>query len=151
MGRLGTVASESRPSPSGRDECKEDKQITQGTRPLEHVSEVTYHSLQVPNVKLRPAQPSSSTSSKRSNGRSHQSSNGSRNLVRHSSPDNEPENTFVDMCPRPFKGVVLCATGIQDKVRPLSQGGTYITTRLTSPRRLYSRLRLSSVPNTAKT
>ncbi|KAF9790343.1 hypothetical protein BJ322DRAFT_1035700 [Thelephora terrestris] len=69
----------------------------------------------VPNVKLRPAQPSSSASSKRSSDRSHQPSSGLRNLIRHSSPDNEPENTFVDLCPRPFKGVVLCATGIQDK------------------------------------
>ena len=87
------------------------------------VSYFTYQSLQVPNVKLRPAQPSSSASSKRSDGRLHQPSNCSRNLVRHSSPDDEPENTFVDLCPRPFKGVVLCATGIQDKVRRFCHSG----------------------------
>lgn len=78
--------------------------------------DLAHHSFQVPNVKLRPAQPSSSASSKRSNGRSYRSSDDSKNLVRHSSPDNEPENTFVDLCPRPFKGVILCATGIEDKV-----------------------------------
>ncbi|TFY58573.1 hypothetical protein EVG20_g8092, partial [Dentipellis fragilis] len=56
----------------------------------------------VPNVKLRPAQPSSS----------------SRRVPspppRTSSPiyGNEPECSFYDPCPRPFKGVVLCATGV---------------------------------------
>ncbi|KAF9650190.1 hypothetical protein BDM02DRAFT_3259867 [Thelephora ganbajun] len=75
----------------------------------------TNKSRKVPNVKLRPAQPSSSASSEQLNGRPRQSPNSSKNLVRHSSPDNESENTFVDMCPRPFKGIVLCVTGIQDK------------------------------------
>ena len=110
-----------------------------------------YHSFQVPNVKLRPAQPSSSASTKRSNDRSHQSSSNSRNLVRHSSPDNEPENTFVDSCPRPFKGVVLCATGIQDKVGLFSHDPAHSTIGLTFPRRPCSRLRLNLVQNIART
>ncbi|KAA1467213.1 hypothetical protein DENSPDRAFT_832209 [Dentipellis sp. KUC8613] len=56
----------------------------------------------VPNVKLRPAQPS--TSSRRV----------PSPPPRTSSPiyGNEPECSFYDPCPRPFKGVVLCATGV---------------------------------------
>ena len=112
------VASKPRPPPLACDECEEDEQVTQGTRSSTRIYrlDLPLPSFQVPNVKLRPAQPSSSSSSKRSNDPPHQSSSGLRHLVPHSSQDDEPENTFVDLCPRPFKGIVLCATGIQDKV-----------------------------------
>ena len=51
-------------------------------------------------------------SSKQSNGRAHQPSNSSSGLVRHSSPDVDPDNTFVNMCPHPFKRVTLCAINL---------------------------------------
>ncbi|KAK2460176.1 hypothetical protein APHAL10511_007855 [Amanita phalloides] len=60
----------------------------------------------VPNVKLRPAQPGDGT------GRT------SRMVTEEESAcwaQETQETTVSDMCPRPFKGVVLCATGIQDK------------------------------------
>ncbi|THH28236.1 hypothetical protein EUX98_g5958 [Antrodiella citrinella] len=68
----------------------------------------------VPNVKLRPAIPAPSGSS--SNSR-----NGSKQMKRNDSGfDSEGEGDVsaaysVDICPRPFKGVLLCATGINDK------------------------------------
>ena len=57
----------------------------------------------------------------------------------------------MDSCPRPFKGVVLCATGIQDKVGRFGRDGAHLTTGLTFSRRLCSRLRWNLVPNIART
>ncbi len=71
---------------------------------------------QVPNVKLRPAQPSK---------RSKRNSNNSPSLLERtrtedSGFDSDQDTSFTDHVPRPFKGVVLCATGLNDKVRSLS-------------------------------
>ncbi|KAM6504048.1 hypothetical protein JOM56_000991 [Amanita muscaria] len=65
----------------------------------------------VPNVKLRPAQAAGTSS----NGKVKASS---RRLVDEGSTcfAQETQDTGTsDPCPRPFKGVVLCATGIADK------------------------------------
>ena len=77
----------------------------------------------VPNVKLRPAIPASSASSSTSR-------NGAKQVKRKDSGfdsegDLDTSTTYsVDVCPRPFKGVVLCATGINDKAchAPLISG-----------------------------
>ncbi|KAF6756825.1 hypothetical protein DFP72DRAFT_892416 [Ephemerocybe angulata] len=65
----------------------------------------TNKSHRVPNVKLRPGEPQPSNA-----------------LVAHESsfwPDDSQlrsdDTTFRDTCPRPFRNVVLCATGISDK------------------------------------
>ncbi|KDQ59126.1 hypothetical protein JAAARDRAFT_206090 [Jaapia argillacea MUCL 33604] len=58
----------------------------------------------VPNVKLRPAAPQP---------RAHYDV---------PSYDAQVDSTqFVDMCPRPFKGFVICATGVQDKTTLFKQ------------------------------
>ncbi|KAJ3556973.1 hypothetical protein NM688_g1730 [Phlebia brevispora] len=62
----------------------------------------------VPNVKLRPALPS--TSSRPRKTASHDSGF-----------ESEYEACYVDTCPRPFRGVVLCATGIEDKTTIFKQ------------------------------
>lgn len=68
--------------------------------------------MQVPNVKLRPAQASSSSLSSSRLRVQHDS------WVQDSDEIKEPETQAgVDTCPRPFKGVILCATGVVDKVR----------------------------------
>ena len=58
---------------------------------------------QVPNVKLRPALASSNPKAR-------------QNPSHDSGFESENENSIVDTCPRPFRDVVLCATGINDKV-----------------------------------
>ncbi|KAE9400377.1 hypothetical protein BT96DRAFT_650615 [Gymnopus androsaceus JB14] len=58
-------------------------------------------SAKVPNVKLRPAQPGASLSS-------------SSFVIQDSQIDND-DTKYYDPTPRPFAGVVLCATGITDK------------------------------------
>ncbi|KAF9450451.1 hypothetical protein P691DRAFT_725915 [Macrolepiota fuliginosa MF-IS2] len=63
----------------------------------------TNKSSKVPNVKLRPA-PSAILSRW----------NSERCLAEDSQLGSD-DTTFMDFCPRPFKGVVLCATGIKDK------------------------------------
>ncbi|EPS93530.1 hypothetical protein FOMPIDRAFT_101949 [Fomitopsis schrenkii] len=67
----------------------------------------TNKSAKVPNVKLRPAAPADRA-------------NRSRNVTpplwaRDLGLDSEQEVSAVDLCPRPFQGVVVCATGIDDK------------------------------------
>ena len=64
--------------------------------------------MKVPNVKLRPAAPVERT-------------NRSRNdtpplWARDMGLESEQEVSAIDLCPRPFRGVVVCATGIEDKV-----------------------------------
>ncbi|OBZ72552.1 hypothetical protein A0H81_07422 [Grifola frondosa] len=63
-------------------------------------------SKKVPNVKLRPAAPRNSRDA-----RTPESTE-----MHYSSFDSEQETSFADLCPRPFKDVVLCATGIDDKM-----------------------------------
>ncbi|KAI0656498.1 hypothetical protein C8Q70DRAFT_338674 [Cubamyces menziesii] len=63
-------------------------------------------SKKVPGVKLRPAAPSAN-----------QDLRTPESTWTHSSGlDSDEETTHADLCPRPFKGLVLCATGINDKV-----------------------------------
>lgn len=64
---------------------------------------------QVPNVKLRPADPSYS-----SRHQLEESPYNERYLVQDSQASGSEDASF-GMCPRPFTGVVLCATGV-DKV-----------------------------------
>ena len=60
--------------------------------------------IQVPNVKLRPAQ-------------SAEPSTREPDSFCWAEDSQRFNDTVVDLCPRPFKGVVLCATGIADKAR----------------------------------
>ncbi|KAI0750029.1 hypothetical protein C8Q80DRAFT_1102390 [Daedaleopsis nitida] len=62
-------------------------------------------SKKVPGVKLRPAQPST-----RKDLRTPDST-----WAQSSGLDSDEEISHQDLCPRPFKGFVLCATGIKDK------------------------------------
>ncbi|KAI8969897.1 hypothetical protein BD414DRAFT_502526 [Trametes punicea] len=62
-------------------------------------------SKKVPGVKLRPAAPST-----RRDLRTPEST-----WTRSSGLDSDDETIHADLCPRPFKGLVLCATGINDK------------------------------------
>ncbi|KAG2120236.1 hypothetical protein DEU56DRAFT_835773 [Suillus clintonianus] len=57
----------------------------------------------VPNVKLRPAQPQS----RHAQGAPYDHSSDSELIP--------PDASMVDLCPRPFNGVTLCATGTMDK------------------------------------
>ncbi|EIN03978.1 hypothetical protein PUNSTDRAFT_93421 [Punctularia strigosozonata HHB-11173 SS5] len=60
----------------------------------------------VPNVKLRPAQPARKGAAQPTRDR----------LLAHARSDDAPSSTSViDLCPRPFKGFLICATGISDK------------------------------------
>ncbi|TBU46920.1 PITH domain-containing protein [Dichomitus squalens] len=62
-------------------------------------------SKKVPNVKLRPAAPSARRDLRTPD-----------STWQHSSGlDSDEEASRTDLCPRPFKGFVLCATGIDDK------------------------------------
>ncbi|KAI1784898.1 hypothetical protein LXA43DRAFT_1186179 [Ganoderma leucocontextum] len=63
-------------------------------------------SKKVPGVKLRPAAPNT-----RRDLRTPDST-----YQRSSGLDSDEDTSRVDLCPRPFKGFVLCATGISDKV-----------------------------------
>ena len=61
---------------------------------------------QVPGVKLRPAHSTT-----------HKEDRTPDSTWTHSSGlDSDDETTHLDVCPRPFKSFVLCATGINDKV-----------------------------------
>ncbi|KAI0788205.1 hypothetical protein C8Q74DRAFT_664413 [Fomes fomentarius] len=62
-------------------------------------------SKKVPGVKLRPAQPDA-----RKGARTPEST-----WTHSSGLDSDDETSVQDLCPRPFKGFVLCATGISDK------------------------------------
>ncbi|KXN83795.1 S-M checkpoint control protein rad4 [Leucoagaricus sp. SymC.cos] len=79
----------------------------------------TNKSSKVPNVKLRPApaRELSRTSSE-------------RYLVADSQVGSD-DTTVVDFCPRPFKNLVLCATGIKDKPalfkKALELGATHVS------------------------
>ncbi|KAI0084130.1 hypothetical protein BDY19DRAFT_973992 [Irpex rosettiformis] len=69
----------------------------------------------VPNVKLRPALPNTTRKSKRypSDDALHSHDSGF---------DSQQDNSLVDMhIPRPFRGIVLCATGITDKMALFKQ------------------------------
>jgi hypothetical protein len=59
---------------------------------------------QIPNVKLRPPMPGTSQSSVPS----------SSYWVQDTQVD--VDSSLYDLCPRPFQGVVVCATGVPDKV-----------------------------------
>ncbi|KAI0648707.1 hypothetical protein C8Q79DRAFT_1007282 [Trametes meyenii] len=62
-------------------------------------------SKKVPGVKLRPADPSSLKDLRTP-----------ESTWAHSSGlDSDEETSRPDLCPRPFKGIVICATGINDK------------------------------------
>jgi hypothetical protein len=62
-------------------------------------------SAQVPNVKLRPAQQRLTPRPSNEDCWAQETQLGSDDAI------------LVDRCPRPFKGLVICATGIPDKVR----------------------------------
>lgn len=66
---------------------------------------------QVPNVKLRPAPADALPRSI------------SERCLAEDSQVGSDDTTFTDSCPRPFKGLVLCATGIKDKARGLLFSG----------------------------
>ena len=94
---------------------------------------------QVPNVKLRPAQPSSSSTSTVSKLRAQCDS-----WVQDSDETNQPKTqSGVDLCPRPFKNVVVCATGVVDKV---SEQLCAIDTHFHVLNCIYSSLRCLSKP-----
>lgn len=88
--------------------CAEQTSPTRSVRgtPLGCAAALTLCPRQVPNVKLRPPPPSAKRISPHPT------------HSRDSGFDSEQDatQTFVDVCPRPFKGLVLCATGISDKV-----------------------------------
>lgn len=60
---------------------------------------------QVPNVKLRPAEQGSIPRPTFDDCWAQETQLGSDDTI------------LLDRCPRPFKGLVICATGIPDKVR----------------------------------
>ncbi|TCD70891.1 hypothetical protein EIP91_001199 [Steccherinum ochraceum] len=77
----------------------------------------------VPNVKLRPAIPASSASSAASRGHANQFRRKDSGFDSEEE-DNGPDMSLTfstDACPRPFKGVLLCATGINDKTTIFKQ------------------------------
>jgi DNA replication regulator DPB11 len=61
-------------------------------------------------VKLRPAEPGATAAALRA--RETQTAGWAQD-----SEGEDGDASTMDTCPRPFKGVVLCATGIADKVR----------------------------------
>ncbi|KAK0202902.1 hypothetical protein DFS33DRAFT_940575 [Desarmillaria ectypa] len=63
-------------------------------------------SKKVPNVKLRPAQPKSSSSKRKQT---------EEKLWAKETQLESEDTSYTDPCPRPFWGMVICATGIQDK------------------------------------
>ncbi|KAK7060262.1 protein kinase activating protein dpb11 [Paramarasmius palmivorus] len=69
-------------------------------------------STKVPNVKLRPAQPQPSSSKSRTQESDPFDRGG---IWAQDSQVKSDDNSVYDSCPRPFTGVVLCATGIMDK------------------------------------
>ncbi|GJE85651.1 BRCT domain-containing protein [Phanerochaete sordida] len=66
----------------------------------------------VPNVKLRPAQPQAAKRPQPEPGYSVDSGFDS---------NQDSTQSFIDVCPRPFKSVVICATGISDKTTLFKQ------------------------------
>ncbi|KAK0467367.1 uncharacterized protein EV420DRAFT_1474679 [Desarmillaria tabescens] len=64
--------------------------------------------ISVPNVKLRPAQPKSSSSKRKET---------EEKLWAEETQLGSEDTSYMDPCPRPFLGMVICATGIQDKAR----------------------------------
>ncbi|KAI0725684.1 hypothetical protein C8Q72DRAFT_577757 [Fomitopsis betulina] len=68
----------------------------------------TNKSAKVPNVKLRPAAPADRVS------RGHNDTPPPM-WARDLGLDSEQEVSGIDLCPRPFQGVVVCATGVDDK------------------------------------
>ncbi|KAH9930122.1 uncharacterized protein B0H18DRAFT_162219 [Fomitopsis serialis] len=75
----------------------------------------TNKSAKVPNVKLRPAAPSDRAS------RNREDADAPPSWARDMGFDSEQEVSTVDLCPRPFQGVVVCATGIEDKTTLFKQ------------------------------
>ncbi|KAG7088076.1 hypothetical protein E1B28_012107 [Marasmius oreades] len=63
-----------------------------------------FKSTKVPNVKLRPAQPSQRTRDPLP-----------ENVWAQDSQFPSDDTGIIDTCPRPFSGIVLCATGVLDK------------------------------------
>lgn len=63
-------------------------------------------SKKVPNVKLRPAQPKSSSSKRKE---------AEEKLWAEETQLGSEDTGYMDRCPRPFLGMVICATGIHDK------------------------------------
>ncbi|KAF8920607.1 hypothetical protein CPB85DRAFT_1272057 [Mucidula mucida] len=66
-------------------------------------------SAKVPGVKLRPAQPQASTSKIASEPHVNE------RLWAEETQLGSEDSTYIDTCPRPFRDLVICATGIQDK------------------------------------
>ncbi|KAK0488818.1 hypothetical protein IW261DRAFT_1414294 [Armillaria novae-zelandiae] len=62
--------------------------------------------LSVPNVKLRPAQPKSSSSKRKE---------AEEKLWAEETQLGSEDTSYLDHCPRPFSKLVICATGIHDK------------------------------------
>ncbi|KAI0791154.1 hypothetical protein C8Q75DRAFT_850798 [Abortiporus biennis] len=76
-------------------------------------------SSKVPNVKLRPAQPQEKSTN---HDRSTRLKRRSTLLTSHDSGfDSDQDSQVFDIVPRPFKRVVLCATGISDKTTIFKQ------------------------------
>lgn len=63
-------------------------------------------SKKVPNVKLRPAQPKSSSSKRKE---------AEEKLWAEETQLGSEDTSYLDHCPRPFSKMVICATGIHDK------------------------------------
>ncbi|KAF8337796.1 hypothetical protein F5887DRAFT_1137752 [Amanita rubescens] len=77
----------------------------------------TNKSNKVPNVKLRPAAPGSNVGGGTTTGTG-PAGRASLPMMEEESAcwaQETQDDAMLDTCPRPFKGVVLCATGIQDK------------------------------------
>lgn len=89
--------------------------VTNRTRSVAFLPPSTINSqrlAQVPNVKLRPPplQP-----------RSQQTHDPDASYDRSSDSEIPPNASMVDLCPRPFRGFSICATGTIDKVRHTTQ------------------------------
>jgi hypothetical protein len=87
------------------DATRQQKQVTQGRSIILHVFSASTTLAQVPNVKLRPPPPTTRVLDASCDHLS-------------DSSDAPPNASMVDLCPRPFRGVTICATGTMDKVRP---------------------------------
>jgi DNA replication regulator DPB11 len=78
---------------------------------LVHVSELY---AQIPNVKLRPADAAAVAASK---ARLAHNAISTAWALDSDGDELEGDSGVLDPCPRPLKGLIVCATGLADKVR----------------------------------
>lgn len=88
--------------------CDAVTNLTRSAVPFAPSRATLTSSAQVPNVKLRPAPLQPRTA------RAHDPD---ASCDRSSDSEAPPNASMVDLCPRPFRGFSICATGTMDKVR----------------------------------